>query len=120
MECASRFLRARKLKTRAPDADKLALQCQLGRGSSADARSDAEESDQGDVNDVSIMLPPEKMDDDLRLVQEMEMDRHVWSKRLSCLRVFPVNLPLFQPFNFPPLILTNIPHPSPYLDPYSD
>ena len=110
MEPASRFLRARKLKTRAPDDKLLALRCHLGRGSSMEDRSDAEESDEGDVNDVSIMLPPEKMEEDLRLVQEMEMDRHVWSKHLGCLplilalwsqicEAFPITSSLSQPFS---------------------
>ncbi|CAE7749170.1 unnamed protein product [Symbiodinium sp. CCMP2456] len=72
-----RFLR--KPSRRRKDPSNLKLECNLG--SRPQAESDAESLDTGDdINDVAVVLPPEQMQEDESLVQEMEMDRLLWTK----------------------------------------
>ena len=42
--------------------------------------SDSEASDQEDLNDALVQLPAERLQDDMDLIQEMEMDRRLWGK----------------------------------------
>lgn len=58
------------------------MACKLG--SCPEAESDAESFDMGnDINDISVVLPPEQLQEDESLRQEMEMDRLLWARSLG-------------------------------------
>ncbi|CAE7251611.1 unnamed protein product, partial [Symbiodinium microadriaticum] len=55
------------------------VSCKLG--SCQDSESDADSFDLGeDINDTSVVLPPEQLQEDESLRQEMEMDRLLWAR----------------------------------------
>ena len=77
-----RFLRKPRRRPRDPSDNSLKVACKLG--SCPTEESDAESSDVGDdVNDVSVVLPPEQLQEDESLRQEMEMDRLLWTRSVG-------------------------------------
>ena len=58
------------------------MKCVLGCPD--DRLSDDDASEPGDVNDGMVVLPPEQLNDDATLIQEMEMGRQLWTKLPAC------------------------------------
>ena len=65
--------------------EKLQWSCALGCTHAANDSDDASDDENGDHNDAAVILPPEQLQLDADLKQEMEMDRELWNKwpRLS-------------------------------------
>ena len=56
------------------------MTCGLGAGPGEASDDERTPSDTEDCNDNLVALPAESLQEDLDLVQEMEMDRQIWSK----------------------------------------
>ena len=76
-----RFL-GRPRKHLRPKSSKKKLQwsCALGCTHAATDSDDASDDENGDHNDAAVILPPEQLQLDADLKQEMEMDRELWNK----------------------------------------
>lgn len=76
-----RFL-GRPRKHLRPKRSKKKLQwaCALGCTHAADDSDDVSDDGDDDHNDAAVILPPEQLQLDADLKQEMEMDRELWNK----------------------------------------
>ena len=90
-----RFLRPNKKRKPSCTTEQLEIACKLGHPGQLhpEKASDDEDSDVEPFRSGDLVVPAETYQDDADLVQEMEMDRHLWMKLPICkTTLLPLNI----------------------------